>query len=199
MAPVPGRDGTNPNAPSAQTTTDLPTTTAPNTPSDPALPRNGAGTTAAPVDHTGRTVLIGVLAALAIAALAAVAYVVTVLAVRRRRRTRRRHRTDTRLVIGGAWEATVERLEEAGLRPDRAATPFELAWTVQRRTPARIGSPLHELARVYSEASYSPDRPSVEAADDAWRQADAIDDALTELERPSERWRRTLRTPSRTS
>jgi transglutaminase-like putative cysteine protease len=127
------------------------------------------------LDHPARSLGILVLAAIVLSLVGA-AGVVTIKAWRKRKR---RTATDTRARVEGAWDETTDRLVEAGISPDDALTPTEFAL---RRAAAQgagsAGGALVQLAHLVTEAMYSPDVPSDDAAGQAWEHADEIDRSL---------------------
>jgi hypothetical protein len=96
-----------------------------------------------------------------------------------RRSSHRRHDPDTRRRVLGAWNEALEGLAAAGIVRRPSATSLEFAL---RQAPAlgagAAGPPLMSLARLHTAALYSSEAPSVEDADEAWSEVDAISNAL---------------------
>lgn len=138
----------------------------------------------------GWELLVGLAAAII---LAAVGVAVGIVLAKSRRRQSRRARPEPAASIAGAWEEVLDRLGEAGIKPDRARTPLELSRAAPRRhLPSRAAAPLAQLARLYSAARYGRSAPSGDAARDAWDRAGAVTSALSEEATLTERWRRRL-------
>jgi hypothetical protein len=190
--------------PSATTTTTAPTTgttalTPTSRPTTPTSLRPPQQVKVAPGSSkqkpsAGRHVVTGLLVALAVLALVLlVALGVSI--VRAIGRTRhRRHDPDPRRRVLGAWTEALERLTAAGVQRRPSATSIEFAL---RQAPAHgagsAGPPLMNLARLHTAAMYAQEPPSKEDADAAWHYLDAIDAALRETVRRTERWKTRLR------
>ena len=113
--------------------------------------------------------------------------------VAKARRTRlRRVAADPDSAIAGAWQEVLERLGEAGVLPDLATTPLELAAAAPPLLPERALAPLADLARTYTAATYGRVPADIELADEAWRDVAAVSAALRESASVTERWRRRL-------
>lgn len=195
---LPGRAPAAPTAPTtAQSPTSAPTaSTAPTPrPSPPSRARTrvaiDAPGRAAPRHDRGFAPDWRVLAALPLVAmLLAIGAAVAIVIAKRRRRRRRRARDEPAAVIAGAWEELLDRLDEAGFDRSAARTPLELATDAPARLPADATTPLRELAATYSETCYGPRAATGDAAEQAWRDADAIRMALAAAASVRERWRR---------
>jgi transglutaminase-like putative cysteine protease len=109
------------------------------------------------------------------------------------RRVRRRRAPSGRARITGAWDEALERLAEARIHRRPSSTPVEFA---MREAPAagagNAGPPLLALAHLTTNALYAPDDPSDDAADDAWKQVEALEVALRVHTAPRARLRRRL-------
>jgi transglutaminase-like putative cysteine protease len=113
--------------------------------------------------------------------------------VAKARRTRlRRAAGDPDSAIAGAWQEVLERLGEAGILPDLARTPLELAEAAPPLLPERAVVPLADLARTYTAATYGRAPADDQLADEAWRDVAAVSAALRESASVTERWRRRL-------
>jgi hypothetical protein len=90
----------------------------------------------------------------------------------------------------GAWSEALERLAAAGVAPHPSATSIEFAL---RYAPAHgagaAGPPLMDLARLHTEALYSPAPPTPADADAAWAEVDAIAGVLRRSVPRLRRWR----------
>lgn len=110
-------------------------------------------------------------------------------------RRRRRFRAGTaRARVVGAWIQALERLAEAGITRRPSATPVEFA---MREAPAAgagsAGPALLALAHLHTNALYSPEPPSDDEADTAWKQVGTIERSIADTTRRSVRWRRRIR------
>jgi hypothetical protein len=125
-----------------------------------------------------------------IAMVATIVAVIALVIAAVRRTHRRRHHHDTRHRVLGAWAEALERMAAAGVAPKPSATPIEFAL---RHAPAHgagaAGPPLMELARLQTEAMFSPDAPTAEQADEAWSHVDTIDRAVKRNTGVVTRWR----------
>jgi hypothetical protein len=162
-----------------------------------ATPRTGARVAidapgrVAPTHHRGFAPDWRALAAIpALVVMLLIGAAVLVVAAKRRRRRARRGREAPAESIAGAWEEVLDRLHEAGFERRVARTPLELAVDAPVRLPADAAAPLRELAATYSETRYGPRPPTREAADQAWRDADAVRVTLAAAANARERWRR---------
>ncbi len=115
-----------------------------------------------------------------------------ILVAKARRTHLRRAAPDPDEAIAGAWQEVLDRLGEAGVLPDLARTPLELAAAAPPLLPERALAPLADLARAYTAATYGRTPSDDELAEDAWRDAAAVSAALRESASVTERWRRRL-------
>lgn len=137
--------------------------------------------TATPPPSTGTRAhvitVVAVAVAIAIGALIALLGALAYAAWDRTRR--RRHDPDVRRRVLSAWTEALERLEAAGIQRRPSTTSLEFAL---RQAPAlgagAAGPPLMDLARLHTQAMYSPDAPTTAEADEAWSEVDLIAAAL---------------------
>jgi transglutaminase-like putative cysteine protease len=127
----------------------------------------------------------------AVAVLAVVVLLTLPPALKRRRRARRRRSGPARARVAGAWSEALDRLREAGTAPAVTATPMEFARGA-RSVAAEIGSPMAQLATLFTKASYSPGDPSEDEVSQAWAEVETLTKALDEGDSFLGRWRRRL-------
>jgi transglutaminase-like putative cysteine protease len=107
-----------------------------------------------------------------------VAYPLVVVGWKRTRRRRRRHDPRGATAISGAWDEAVDRLLEAGVDVDPAATPLEAAAEVRHHTNRSVAVPLAELASCHTESAYAPSDPGAPQIEAAWGACDRVVQAL---------------------
>jgi hypothetical protein len=118
-----------------------------------------------------------------------VSYPLVVVGWKRSRRRRRRHDRRGATAITGAWDEVVDRLLEAGVDVDPAATPLEAAAEVRHHTNRNVAGPLAELASCHTESAYSPVDPGPPQVEAAWGACERV---VAALERDLS-WRHKLR------
>ncbi|MCZ7530857.1 MAG: transglutaminaseTgpA domain-containing protein [Acidimicrobiia bacterium] len=166
-----------------------PATSAP-VPEPPPDATTDAGSDAASPGRAPTVVIVVALAVLGVLTLGVVASW-SIVAVKRRRRRHRSRRVDARGRVVGAWEEAGDRLLEAGIPPVPHDSPTEFARRVAR-VAGDAAPPFEHLAENYTEACYSPAMPDESTADAAWRECDAMADALREGLSLTERMRRAV-------
>jgi hypothetical protein len=112
--------------------------------------------------------------------------------LKRRRRVRRRRAGPARARVAGAWSEALDRLREAGAYPAVTLTPLEFAVGGTRSIAADVGTPMTQLARIFTKASYSPGDPSEEEVSQAWDEVETLTRALDTSDSVLGRWRRRL-------
>ncbi len=185
--PITGKGGatTQPGAGASTTTTVAPTK--PTTPTSavavPKQPTTGLNvpppTAPKSSSHTRMHAITVVAIVLAVIVGLLLVFLLAVAFGALRRTRRRRHDPDDRRRVLGAWTEAMERLAAAGIERRPSTTSLEFAL---RQAPALgagdAGPPLMDLARLHTQALYSPEPPSPTEADEAWAEFDAIDAAL---------------------
>jgi hypothetical protein len=136
--------------------------------------------------------LVGALLKLAAAAAAVTAVLAVPPFLKRRRRARRQRQGPARARVAGAWSEALDRLREAGTAPAATVTPIEFAHGGARMVAADIGSPMSQLARIFTKASYSPGDPSEEEVSAAWAEVETLTKTLDSTDSWLGRWRRRL-------
>lgn len=113
------------------------------------------------------TAAVGAGASIAVAAIVAAVYVATILLLKRRRRHRRRAAASTRERAVGAFRSGIDVLVDLGAAAPRSSTDRELV--VAATKVAGPAEALHPVAAVATQAVFSPDDPSPDESERAWR------------------------------
>ena len=106
------------------------------------------------------------------------------------RRRRRRWASRPSRQIVGAWREVVDRLTEAGLRPDVSLTPEEVAISLETGAGNRIAAPVYEIAPIIARAAFAPSEPRESDVTAAWRCERVLRRALAAQTAPPVRWQR---------
>jgi TgpA N-terminal domain/Transglutaminase-like superfamily/Domain of unknown function (DUF4129) len=163
-------------------TTPQPSTDAPTPPaSSPTAPAPNSITVNPDAGDSGSGSDSGwIIAGIVAITLLVVGPALAIVVVKSRRRRQRRTHTDPAVAVTAAWVEAMDDLADHRLRWPPSDTPRELA----RRVPGLAGddtaAPLRALADSYSGVRYGGVTPDAEAAANAWREADALRDALDE-------------------
>lgn len=156
---------TSPKVPREQSAPVLPNNANVEQPREPESADAPAGT------ETGsgvEAIAHGALVAVVVVVAAILLLVALILVAKHLRRQRRRHRGPPAQRIASAWQETVDRLRERGVRAPASATPLEVAKTCSVGPGATVARQVGHLEPLITAAVCAEEEPTEEVAQRAW-------------------------------